>query len=430
MSATCPISGKPVAVRNPELYGVLSQSGEPVHFCCPSHKTKYIAENPRSREVMFVRGNPIVQPSSDIQAWVNVEEQDDTRSNTRAFATVYIWDNSVSSAAEKLVASMVAFLSNNSDKWVVLSAVAAKGYGPLLYDVMSTYLDESLYPSRARSKRAHAFWAKQKDEKIDPLSREEFIKKYGRSINSILAEKEPSAKMMQVFDDTAAEVVTLSQEAEEFGITMGLPYETRAAENPKSMPQFVQLEEVLVSLLPWSESVSGEHNEIDPAVRIRELINQRRADMNNSRSTSGSGLSSSLLTSYENTLEQLRRNRTVRLNNKKYSLIVRPRTLSYLRDMRQKGSVFVVTSLPESDAKEILRMAQLSEEIAGVVTQENVSSVNQSRIAVVASNTVPAVSRILGQLRENAKSFSTTIVPRHSVTNNHPIASSHVAQMR
>jgi hypothetical protein len=52
MSDRCPISGKYVPRKNPsDGYLVLSPEGEEVRFCCPSHKTRYLRENPGSVEV-------------------------------------------------------------------------------------------------------------------------------------------------------------------------------------------------------------------------------------------------------------------------------------------------------------------------------------------------------------------------------------------
>ena len=62
LSDRCPISGKFVARKNPgDGYLVLSRYGEEVRFCCPSHKTRYLRENPGSIEV-----NPVqVRESGD-----------------------------------------------------------------------------------------------------------------------------------------------------------------------------------------------------------------------------------------------------------------------------------------------------------------------------------------------------------------------------
>lgn len=47
MSDRCPISGKYVLRKNPsDGHVVLSPEGEEVRFCCPSHKTRYLRENP------------------------------------------------------------------------------------------------------------------------------------------------------------------------------------------------------------------------------------------------------------------------------------------------------------------------------------------------------------------------------------------------
>jgi len=47
MSDRCPISGKYVPRKNPsDGHLVLSPEGEEVRFCCPSHKTRYLRENP------------------------------------------------------------------------------------------------------------------------------------------------------------------------------------------------------------------------------------------------------------------------------------------------------------------------------------------------------------------------------------------------
>ena len=51
MSNRCPISGKFVARKNPRRSTVLSPTGEEVNFCCPSHKTRYLRENPGSAEM-------------------------------------------------------------------------------------------------------------------------------------------------------------------------------------------------------------------------------------------------------------------------------------------------------------------------------------------------------------------------------------------
>lgn len=49
MSNRCPISGKFVPRQNPSGGDlVLSPEGEEVRFCCPSHKTRYLRENPGS----------------------------------------------------------------------------------------------------------------------------------------------------------------------------------------------------------------------------------------------------------------------------------------------------------------------------------------------------------------------------------------------
>ena len=51
MSDRCPISGKYVPRKNPsDGHVVLSPEGEEVRFCCPSHKTRYLRENPGSVE--------------------------------------------------------------------------------------------------------------------------------------------------------------------------------------------------------------------------------------------------------------------------------------------------------------------------------------------------------------------------------------------
>jgi hypothetical protein len=42
----CPISGKYVPRSNPKAAIVLSPEGDEVRFCCPSHKTRYLRENP------------------------------------------------------------------------------------------------------------------------------------------------------------------------------------------------------------------------------------------------------------------------------------------------------------------------------------------------------------------------------------------------
>jgi hypothetical protein len=56
MSSHCPISGKYVPRKNPsDGYVVLSPEGEEVRFCCPSHKTRYLRENPGAVEVNPVR---------------------------------------------------------------------------------------------------------------------------------------------------------------------------------------------------------------------------------------------------------------------------------------------------------------------------------------------------------------------------------------
>ena len=44
----CPISGKYVPRSNPKAAVVLSPEGEEVRFCCPSHKKRYLRENPGS----------------------------------------------------------------------------------------------------------------------------------------------------------------------------------------------------------------------------------------------------------------------------------------------------------------------------------------------------------------------------------------------
>lgn len=51
----CPISGKYVPRSNPKAAIVLSPEGDEVRFCCPSHKTRYLRENPGSVEVNPVR---------------------------------------------------------------------------------------------------------------------------------------------------------------------------------------------------------------------------------------------------------------------------------------------------------------------------------------------------------------------------------------
>jgi hypothetical protein len=61
MSSHCPISGRPVARKNPPSGTVvLDEDGAEVRFCCPSHKVKYMKQNPDAREV---KAEDVLAPS-------------------------------------------------------------------------------------------------------------------------------------------------------------------------------------------------------------------------------------------------------------------------------------------------------------------------------------------------------------------------------
>ena len=186
MSDRCPISGKYVPRKNPsDGYLVLSAEGEEVRFCCPSHKTRYLRENPGSVEV-----NPMRVPDSGSVAAIAQMED--------VGLTVVLVDMQTLRSVGLLesIVGVIGISEYEADEnqwedergeWacMVSFAKAESGYGPLLYDLAAyaqTEIDPrcpGIFPSDVQSKDAERFWRRQGTEMIGPLSRQQFQTKYG-----------------------------------------------------------------------------------------------------------------------------------------------------------------------------------------------------------------------------------------------------------
>jgi len=183
MSNRCPISGKYVPRKNPsDGYLVLSPDGEEVRFCCPSHKTRYLRENPGSVEV-----NPMRVPDSGSVAAI-ARMADGGLSvvvvDMRTAMSGDLWDSILGVIALYPYEHDHVLDDRNEFACTVVMAKAVSGYGPLLYDLAAyaqAQIDPDcpgIFPSDIQSKDASRFWRRQGTEMIAPLSRAQFKAKY------------------------------------------------------------------------------------------------------------------------------------------------------------------------------------------------------------------------------------------------------------
>ena len=187
MSSHCPISGKYVPRKNPsDGYTVLSPDGEEVRFCCPSHKTRYLRENPGSVEL-----NPMAVPkpgsvvalaqASAGGLGVVIADAQRLQSGDYAGSVLAVIGVSEHEAEETETGKMVVW------PWacMVAYARAVSGYGPFLYDLAAFAQAElepdcpGIFASDIQSKEAQRFWRRQGGDVIKPLSRSQFKAKYG-----------------------------------------------------------------------------------------------------------------------------------------------------------------------------------------------------------------------------------------------------------
>jgi hypothetical protein len=73
-------------------------------------------------------------------------------------------------------------------RWEATGMAAVRGFGPLLYDIAATGLKARLHATEDQSDAAKAFWTRQGQRYVDPLTPEAFEAKYGTTWQNLYAQ--------------------------------------------------------------------------------------------------------------------------------------------------------------------------------------------------------------------------------------------------
>jgi hypothetical protein len=168
-----------------------------------------IRHNPRP-----ARKNPLAKPTADMGFSIR-------RDALPGVVEVYLYDiNDLDHPERAMIAG--AMLAPKSHKrkvrWEATGMAACPGYGPLIYDLAASVLNQRLHPTEDRSAAAKAFWAKQPHPYIDPLPPEAFAAKYGITVRDLYAQGVDLApEELQRMSDELTTVFFSAREAEAAG---------------------------------------------------------------------------------------------------------------------------------------------------------------------------------------------------------------------
>jgi hypothetical protein len=117
-----------------------------------------------------------------------------------------------------------------------VQAVAQRGYGPMLYTLVASYLRSDVVPSKSHSKAADAFWSKQPGRRVRPLTEAELIEKFGVSLSELkrrdIAKGSHFRYMRSLGEDTALDAAKV----EARGGTPELPRDVMLRASSKKNP--------------------------------------------------------------------------------------------------------------------------------------------------------------------------------------------------
>jgi hypothetical protein len=134
---------------------------------------------------------------------------------------VYLYDiNDLDHPERAMIAGAMLVPKSHKRKvrWEATGMAACPGYGPLIYDLAASVLNQRLHPTDDRSAAAKAFWAKQPHPYIDPLPPEAFAAKYGITVADLYAQGVDLApEELQRMSDELTTVFFSAREAEAAG---------------------------------------------------------------------------------------------------------------------------------------------------------------------------------------------------------------------
>ena len=137
---------------------------------------------------------------------------------------VYLYDvNDLDHPERAMVGGMMVALTGKKPRWEASGVAACKGYGPLVYDLAASLLQQRVHATQDQSAAAKAFWAKQKHRYIDPLTPEQFRAKYGVTVRDLYAQgADLTPEELQRMSDELTTVFFAAREAEAAGKPVAL----------------------------------------------------------------------------------------------------------------------------------------------------------------------------------------------------------------
>lgn len=163
--------------------------------------------------------NPLAQPSERIGMSFH-------KDRAPGVVEVYLYDREdlEKSPEEAMVAGIMVAYTGDEPRWESSGVAACQGYGPLIYDLAASLLRQTVFPTTDQTDAAKAFWARQPQPYIDPLSPEEFQAKYGLTVQDLYnqgVDLEPDE--LQRMSDQLVETFFGAREAEARGQPIRLP---------------------------------------------------------------------------------------------------------------------------------------------------------------------------------------------------------------
>jgi hypothetical protein len=161
-----------------------------------------------------VKRNPLAKPTADMGFSIRKDA-------LPGVVEVYLYDiNDLDHPERAMIAGAMLVPKSHKRKvrWEATGMAACPGYGPLIYDLAASVLNQRLHPTDDRSAAAKAFWAKQPHPYIDPLPPEAFAAKYGITVADLYAQGADLAPHeLQRMSDELTTVFFSAREAEAAG---------------------------------------------------------------------------------------------------------------------------------------------------------------------------------------------------------------------
>jgi hypothetical protein len=109
------------------------------------------------------------------------------------------------------------------DRWETQGMAACPGYGPLVYDLAASVLQQRIHATSDQTEAAKRFWARQGKRYIAPMKPEAFAKKYGVTPKELfLRGYELTADDYRRMGDELSTVFWGAKEAEKAGKPLAL----------------------------------------------------------------------------------------------------------------------------------------------------------------------------------------------------------------